>query len=38
MRKLSMQDIQSKLVKSNTDVNLAVAKFREKMLELGQCH
>lgn len=35
MRKLSLQDIQDKLSKSNRNVNLAVAKFREKTKEQG---
>jgi hypothetical protein len=35
MRKLSLQDIQNRLINSNPDVNLAVAKFREKTKEQG---
>lgn len=35
MRKLSIQDVQSKKNNSNSDVNLAVAKFREKTIEEG---
>ncbi|MMZ59095.1 hypothetical protein D3C76_617000 [compost metagenome] len=35
MRKLSLQDIQSRLSKCNPDMNLAVAKFREKTIEQG---
>ncbi|GIO41399.1 hypothetical protein [Paenibacillus apis] len=35
MRKLSLQDVQSKKNNSNSDVNLAVAKFREKTIEEG---
>lgn len=35
MRKLSLQDIQSRLSRSNPDVNLAVAKFRDKTIEQG---
>ncbi|SDD51337.1 hypothetical protein SAMN02799630_03672 [Paenibacillus sp. UNCCL117] len=35
MRKMSLPEIQSKLLRSNPDVNLAVAKFKEKTIEQG---
>lgn len=35
MRKLSLQDIQNKCYKTNSEVNLAVAKFREKTIDQG---
>lgn len=35
MRRLSLQEIQSKLRINNPDVNWAVAKFRESTKELG---
>ncbi len=35
MRKRSLLDIQSRLSKSNSDVNLAVAKFRDMTIEQG---
>ncbi|MBU5670552.1 hypothetical protein [Paenibacillus brevis] len=35
MRKLSLQDVEDKRSKRNSDVSLAVAKFREKTIEEG---